>query len=238
VIQNRVRYSPLEYLMNALRALEEVARGDLDEDEKRRALDCLDKSDPDDPLVRGLRKALATVTPQAAGAPSFTRRVLGKARKTYARLARLPGFDLAVVLFFLAQLAIGAAYVLTFVLLRGFGWQEVLDVRLLGRVAQRVEGFGFSQIAELVAWSVSGVFVLIGVLRMRRSRLEALRMFERAVLASILMVQVFVFYRDQFTALFSLAFNLLLLAALRILIGLEEERVARRSGEGGLAPPA
>jgi uncharacterized membrane protein HdeD (DUF308 family) len=114
----------------------------------------------------------------------------------------------------------------------------VLDVRLLGRIAERVEGFGFSQVAELVAWTVAGVFTLLGVLRMRRSRLEAYRMFERAVLASILLVQVFIFYRDQFAALYSLAFNLLLLAALRILIGLEQERVASGSGKGELASPA
>jgi hypothetical protein len=242
VIQRRVRYSPLEYLMNALRALEEVARGDLDEDEKRKALACLAGCDPGDPLVQGLRRAVESVTPQAMGRPSALRRAAQMLRELYARLTRLPGFDLAVVLFFLGQLLIGVAYVSVFILLVGFGFQDLLDVRLLSRIATRVQGFEFSQVAELVAWSISGAFILLGVLRMRRSRLQAYRMFERAVLASILLVQVFVFYREQFAALVGLTFNVLLLAALRIMIGFEEERAAGGSATvvatSGAAPPA
>jgi hypothetical protein len=234
MIQRRVRYSPQEYLMNALRALEEVAREDLDEEEKRKALACLARCDPVDPLTQGLRTALSKVTPRAMGRPSWLRRTATALRDLYARLTRLPGFDLAVVLFFLGQMLLAAVYVIVFVLLRGFGLEDVLDVRFVSRIAARVEGAGFAQIAELFAWCVSGVFILLGVLRMRRSRLEAYRMFERAVLTSILLVEVFVFYREQFAALTGLALNLVLLATLRIMIKFEVERVGgpeRLAGE-------
>jgi len=113
----------------------------------------------------------------------------------------------------------------------------VLDVRLVSRIATRVEGAGFAQIAELFAWCVSGAFILLGVLRMRRSRLEAYRMFERAVLTSILLVEVFVFYREQFAALTGLALNLVLLATLRIMIKFEVERVAGPERRAEVADP-
>jgi hypothetical protein len=50
-------------------------------------------------------------------------------------------------------------------------------------------------------------------------------MFERAILVSILLVQVFSFYAEQFAALVELAGNLVLLLLVRSLIRLEEERI-------------
>ena len=61
---------------------------------------------------------------------------------------------------------------------------------------------------------------------MRYSRVAAFRMFERAIVTSILLVQVFSFYSEQFAALVELVFNLTILAFVRAAIGAEEAREA------------
>jgi hypothetical protein len=60
--------------------------------------------------------------------------------------------------------------------------------------------------------------VVIGVLFLRRSPLQAYSWFKRAILISILLTQVFLFYTQQLLALGALAVNLLVLGALNALI--------------------
>jgi hypothetical protein len=67
---------------------------------------------------------------------------------------------------------------------------------------------------------------LIGVMRLPTSRLDAYRWFERGVLVSVLITQVFIFWQDQLTALGGLLWDLLLLTALRFLLKQEEARTA------------
>ncbi|HVF86739.1 MAG TPA: hypothetical protein VM866_04080, partial [Pyrinomonadaceae bacterium] len=55
-------YSSAEYLVNALKEMEEAALHNLDEDEKGRALLYLNKCDPADPLVSALKSSLLKVT--------------------------------------------------------------------------------------------------------------------------------------------------------------------------------
>ena len=53
--------TPTEHLQNALNGLGEAVVRDLDPRERRRVLEHLDRSDPDHPLVDGLRAAVARV---------------------------------------------------------------------------------------------------------------------------------------------------------------------------------
>ena len=71
--------------------------------------------------------------------------------------------------------------------------------------------------------------LLLGVLAIRRSRLRGLRMFQRSILVSIFLTQVFMFYQAQWAALVVLTFNLLVLIALEYMI----EHEARGEDEGG-----
>ena len=66
----------------------------------------------------------------------------------------------------------------------------------------------------------------MGVVRIGVSRVAAYRMFERAIVTSILLVQVFSFYSEQFAALVELIFNLTILAFVRAAIAAEEAREA------------
>lgn len=234
-IHDRIAYRPEEYLMNALRETGEYARSDLDEVERTRALEHLGQSDPAHPLTAALREALERARVVDPRAPSPFSRLRTRARATYRRVAGLRGFDLGLIVFFIGQLAVKLAYGALLIFVLGVGWENLLDVAYVGRVAERFRVLSGLEIAQLAASAVSGACVLMGIARLRASRRIAFGWFERAILVSILLVQPFSFYREQFAALVELAFNLVVLAALRSAIRLEEERL--QSAAAGAPPP-
>jgi hypothetical protein len=65
--------------------------------------------------------------------------------------------------------------------------------------------------------------IVIGVLTLSKSRLQAYSWFKRAILVSIFLTQVFLFYIQQLLALGTLLLNLLVLIALNILIGTRQQ---------------
>ena len=65
---------------------------------------------------------------------------------------------------------------------------------------------------------LQAVFVGLGLVKLRKSRLDSFRMFQRSILVSIFFVQAFLFYRDQWLALIGLIFNVLVFAALRFMV--------------------
>ena len=91
-----------------------------------------------------------------------------------------------------------------------------------------------AHLVEALAGAGTALLRAVGLVMLPRSRLVAHRFFLRAVLVSMLVGQVFVFYHDQFAALSGLAVDLLLYAALRYVIGREEaEREAGLDGVPG-----
>ena len=94
-----------------------------------------------------------------------------------------------------------------------------------GSLADQIEDFTFSDWAILASDVISAVFIALGVLRLRRSRLEAYRMFERSILVQILLGQMFLFYKDEFSAVPGFVFTLLLLLAIRFIIQREQHEI-------------
>jgi hypothetical protein len=101
----------------------------------------------------------------------------------------------------------------------------VLTVALLAAAAvahQLLPFLSFFEWAELVSSVVPAMFVLVGIVRLRGSRLEAYRTFKTAVLTMIFITQFFAFYHQQLLALFGLAANILVWITLRGMIHQEE----------------
>jgi len=69
----------------------------------------------------------------------------------------------------------------------------------------------------------------VGAVRLLRSRRRAYRSFRRALHVSLLLTQFFVFYESQLAGIVSLVFNLLLLAAVQVLLQREEAKAAART---------
>lgn len=221
-IQTKRNYSPQEYLVNALREMEEAALHDLDEEERGRSLLYLERSSPDNPLVASLRDLLARTT----GVPVPTNpwqltRIKLFVKSLYHYVSGFRWFPLIVVGFFVAQLIINVVYAFVLVFFIGLGWEQILDVRVVRAVAERMKNLSFTDSAELGSSLLSGFFVLCGVIRIRRSKLLAFRMFERSILVSIFLTQVFAFYKEQFSALLGLFLNIAVLIALQFMIDRE-----------------
>jgi len=82
---------------------------------------------------------------------------------------------------------------------------------------------GHIPIVEQAASTVSGLFIVLGVLRLRRSRLSSYRWFMRSTLVSILVTQVFMFYYSELAAIGGLLMHALAYFALRVLINREQK---------------
>jgi hypothetical protein len=66
-------------------------------------------------------------------------------------------------------------------------------------------------------------FVVVGMIKLKQNRLDAYDFFRRGLLINLFVTQFFAFYRVQFVAVFSLALNLALLAAVHYLQQLERQ---------------
>jgi hypothetical protein len=222
-VRSRRAFTRDEWLVNALRETEELAVQDLDPVERRRALAFLERSDPDHPLVPPLRRLLREAEPVAAPVPGWLVRLANRARDLYQRLIRWPLFTRGLILFFVIQLAVKLGWAVS-TLFRSRGADDPGEaLTVLERFVRSQDSPTFVEWGELTSSLLSGVFVLLGVLALRRSRLTAYRWFERSILVSILLTQIFTFYHEQFAALAGLAVNLVFLGALRYMIGREQE---------------
>jgi hypothetical protein len=240
-LQRRRDPTPREYLLNALELAKDAALGEMDEAERRRALAFLDRADQSDPAVEPLRMLLESVPVRAKPEPWAGRRLLIRTRERYRDLVQNRWFIRVVTVVFLA---VGISTLIEIVglvfnvepRLRG---QEIFE--LGRRIASKHGDYGFVEWANLVSSFAAGVLVLWGLFRLRRSRLAAYRMFERALLVDIFFTQVFVFIQSEFGACIGFLIDLLLLVTVRFMIERERELEGvvptADDGEAPLAAP-
>jgi hypothetical protein len=195
-----------ELLVNAADMLREVILGGATRAEVVRARRLLDRSGFEGPLADGLRAAIDSAS-RATERPSRIAAVAAFAWRTYDRLLEWPWFHRAIWIIFVVQAVVGLIAAIA------VGWATVHT------------GVPPLQLSTLTASSISLGLVLIGVIRLPTSRLDAYRWFERGVLVSVLITQVLIFWQDQLTGLGGLVWDLALLSALRFLEKQEEARI-------------
>jgi hypothetical protein len=122
-----------------------------------------------------------------------------------------------------AQAAVNLVYAVVLVFFFGLGWVQLARVGLLAHVAAKITALTFVEGMQMASSLAAGLFTMLGVIRIRRSRLRAFEMFERSLLVSILVTQVFSFYLEQFSAVAGLFSQILILAGVRFVI--EQERL-------------
>jgi hypothetical protein len=196
-----------ELLINAADMLREVILGGATRAEVVRARRLLDRSGFEGPLADGLREAIDSAS-RAREQVSLVASASAFAWRTYDRLIQWPWFHRAIWIIFVAQAILG---LFTAIVL---GWATVHN------------GTPPVQVSTLITSAISLGLVLIGVVQLPRSRVAAYRWFERAVLVSILITQVLIFWQDQLTSLGGLLWDLALLTTLRFLLKQEEARLA------------
>jgi hypothetical protein len=203
----RATLRPHDNLANALSLLREERDGTLDGETRREILALLDRSNPQDPLVPVLRD-------RVLGMPTIERRNLTPYALWRTRLAE----------WYQRTAEKGWFSTLVLVVMIVYGLASLANV-----VSPFTDGEGVDgQSEDFATWfetgsaGVSAVLIAIGLAVRRRSRVVSYRWFKAAILVSLLITQVFVFYYDAASALIGVIINLLLYAALSYMIAREE----------------
>lgn len=227
-------YTSQEYLMNALQEMKEAALHDgLDEEQRDRLLRYLEKCNLDTPLVGALMKSVSQTPLSPRKGPWVFTRIGNLMKNLYRRVTRMQTFRYALVTFFVIDILAKIIYVIVLIFFVGLGWEQIMDIRILERFTERVQNLSFVGWAQLASSFLAGIFTFLGLTRIRRSRLLAFKMFERSILVSIFITQVFIFYKEQFSALLGLFFNVFVLIALRFMIEQERSGMGKRAAKGG-----
>ena len=222
--------SQQELLVNAADVVKEVILDKASREEIARALALLEQSGARGPLADGIRAAVEGAARAPEREPSLPARAAAVARGAYDRLVRRPWFRRLVVLTFVLHAAAGILTALTVMAAMAAAGGPLLVELDRSRVA----------LGGLVASLASSVLVLVGVVRLIRSRLAAFRWFERSILVSIFFTQVFLFWQDQFAALGGLVWDIALLIG--VSYGIREEAARQDAasigaGASGSTPP-
>ncbi len=214
----RRKFSPTEYLVNSLELVKDIAIGDLDTEEKKKALMYLQQADLRNPLVKNTHdifvKASINRTTQF-----WVIRLLNSITKVYDSIASKKWFPNLISAFFVIDALVSVVFALIFSLGVGFFFLKGI---LPKEVIPHILNVTFSDKVEFYSGLLSAILVVIGVTNLRKSRIKAYQFFKWSILVSIFITQVFSFYELQLAAIFGLIFDLLLLLTLNFMI--EKER--------------
>jgi hypothetical protein len=151
--------------------------------------------------------------------------LLAQALSTVDRLRALPIWGLIAVVL-VAVLASGRWPVMRFAT---SGTALIVAVGIAVMWAQFVQlGLAFNELVILSATTLSAGLVVLGIWRFFRSRLDAYVLFERSLLVSLLVTQVFLFIDHQMLALAGFAAQLVYWVTVRSLLEAERELRAEK----------
>jgi len=212
----RRNYTADEAIANAFEAVKAAAVGRLAEPVRLDAIALLDRTGAEGPFATQLHEMLehAPAVPQAP--PGRAVRLAAAIERRYVRWTEQPSFPVVVD---------GAFVVL------GIG--EVVSV-----VSLALDGPGIHTFPEHLTLGtsiVSATCYVIGAWIVRDDRADAYRWFERGVLMSIFVTQVFVFAEEQLAGVLGLAFHIAVWIMLRSAIKVERDQATLASAAP--APP-
>jgi hypothetical protein len=234
-LQPRGASTPQEYLVNAMELAKDAAIHRMDEDERRQALWLLDRADQRDPAVAPLRTLLENAPVRPKSEPWFGLRLLNWARETYRRVIQNRWFVRIVTAIFVLWAISTLLEIVGLIFTLEPHLRKQQTVKIAGAVTSKGGHYSFVEWANIVSQLVSGFFVIWGLALIRRSRLRAYVMFERALLVSLFFTQVFVFIQSQFGACIGFLVDLALLITIRFMA--EEERTLAEESAEEPPPP-
>jgi hypothetical protein len=210
-------FRPDEAVLNAIEALKSASLGRLDDHHRRDAIALLDSTGANDPLAQEVRAILADVPTLPPHDPSWFALMAGRMHTRYLAWTDSRSFVVVVngLLLFLAFAKVTSAVGLA---LDGNGIR------------------GFAEWCSVISSLVSGTLIVIGAIRLPRSRIDALRWFERGLLVEILVTQVFIFQQRQLEGLVGLVGAIVVWLLVRSAMRAERERASLAAAE--LATPA
>ncbi len=196
-------------LANALNRLELAAGGGLDSETKSEIIELLEMSDRRNPLARTLRTYVEDVEIRRGADMGFYFKIRDWLLEAYSRIA-LSRWFVRVLIIAAALFAMGQL----------IGTGLLLAVNLLP--TQGLE-LGFTGWAQTASATVAAMITAIGIWRLRASRLSAYVWFQRSLLVSIFVTQVFAFFESELAAVGGLFLDILIYVALGFMIERERE---------------
>jgi hypothetical protein len=199
------RLSESEQLLNTVMMIQEVVLNDLDEAERNRALEYLSQVHDRHPLVAPLRQVLRSMPPPPEKAPSAWQRWGHGVERWYRRIIETKLAITVIDLVFVVKAAVFLVAVTP----------EVLEL-----FSSRADLYNLALISSLqfVSTAVATGFIIVGVVRIRQSRIIAYNLFIKSLLIDIFITQFFAFYLYQFNALPGFLLNVVLYVILRFLL--------------------
>jgi hypothetical protein len=231
VVARRQKPSSETALANVLDLLPSTVTGEFGHDERLAADQLLDQADPADPRVIAIRQYLVTVQVQPKTDPTRFGLWWDRMKLRLTEITRAGWFEPAVV---------SVLIVWAFFSLLGVIELQLNLFDLEGR-EKPIPGTA----GELVGWGralsmlASVALVGLGTWRMlRKHHQAAYRAYSSALLISIFITRVFSFLEIQFTAVFGLAIDILMLAAIAALSARDEQARELFVGDGEHRPEA
>lgn len=208
-------FSAKEYLINSIELLKEAVIGDLSLEEKRLALKFLRKTDKSSPIASVLEDLYVKIDTIPEPKANIINRVEKWLEKFYSNLIGRKWFKAGVNIFFIIKFLVG-------LILVGATAYTVFKIVFESGITVKEIYSNTIDILDLFSSSLAGIFVVLGVIKMKGSRLEAYKMFKKSVLISIFLVQFFSFYQEQLSAFEGLIFNIFVLVLLNSMIHQEQ----------------
>lgn len=211
-------------LANALAFLPSTVTGEFRRGEYETATQLLDRADQDDPLVEQSRRYFDRVAIAPNQPPSRLSQWASRQHRRITALTERPNFGetvIAIIVVWAFLSMLGAAAI-------EINIGDINDDSPVGG-----EQTGLTASLRSIAILVSVGFVAVGVLRMRRGQHQrAYRAFSLALLVSIFVTRFFSFLDSQFAAVFGLAVDLILYAAIAELASQDNQEKLRFAGLG------
>jgi hypothetical protein len=224
----RQRLTSREYQLNALTQLEEAIVHDMDPLEKQRAHALLARANQRSAITHHMKQLLDSVDLVPETQPRLVRRVLDLLDRRYIQFWQKRSTRRLVRSFFIAEAGI-------FVVAISANLYNNLDSvsdALGGKVTY---GFGLL-IGQLVSSVVAAMFVVIGTIQLKNSRLNAFENFRRATLINLYLTEFFIFSRIQFSALPGFILNLIILIGVTYTMH-QEQRTSRQTEPSRVIKP-
>jgi len=216
-ITRRRHATQTELVVNALREAGQAAIGDINHEERDRALEYLAECDPSDRLVARLKDILENSDAVGAAAGDPLVRARRAAYRFYWSLTGIRWFGPALIAFFVCRLVVEIFHAVSVIVFHK-SWMQLLagggSIEKLGSDTTTITYFDVSMI---LFSALEAVLVAAGAWLVRRSRAAAYGMFQKSILVSIFFIQPLLFYRDQWGALLGFSFNILVFLALRFM---------------------
>lgn len=215
-VSRRLEMSPTRALANLLDLLPSTVTGEFGPKEKAEADDLLAKADQHDPRVEAARRYLDSVELAPVEPPSRFATWLEEIGRSVTALTARPWFEPATVAVLIAWAVISVIGLLEV-------QYDIFGIEVTRKTVPGTAG-------EVIDWgralSMAASIVLVGVgtWRMLRGHHQAAyRAYSSALLISIFITRVFSFLEIQFTAVFGLGADLLMLGAIAALAARDRE---------------